>query len=308
MAKIASKAKSQNNSVSFNGTKLLKGVLLKQHTTFRIGGRADYFVIPRSVSELESAMLFARKNGLRSIFIGNGSNVLFGDKGFRGVVIKLGGGIKDLMVEGTRVTVGAGMTLSELSAKLAKRGISGLEFTYGVPATIGGAVVENFGAWGRQIADLVERVSILKIKGGKACITHMKRSAIKYGYRVSSLQKKGQVVFRITLNLKKGKTRTIKKKMLAILEKRRASQPLAIPNAGCVFKNPLKAPAGKLIDSCGLLGKRFGDAQISNKHANFIVNLGNATALHVITLMKKAKNEVKKKFNVSLSPEIKIIK
>ena len=284
--------------------KIFRNVPLRLHSTLRVGGRADMLSIPKNAEELSSLISFARKKKIRALVVGNGSNILFPDSGFRGLIIKLAHGLSDIKFDGVRVTAGAGVMMSDLISKLCQRGLKGLEFAYGVPATVGGAAVMNFGAWGREIGDIIESVDALDPRKMKRVL--IPRKKMRFSYRKSSLDR--YIILSVTFKLSRGKKRLIRKKMKKILEKRKVTQPLGIPNAGCVFKNPPGSSAGKLIDEAGLAGKRVGDAQISTKHANFIINLGRAKAGDVLTLMKKMSRAVKAKFGISLNPELKVIR
>ena len=288
------------------GLKIYRKVCLRHHSTFRIGGVADFFVAPKNFNELADVLAIAQRKKLKYVIIGNGSNILFSDKGFRGMVIKLANGLGNVEINGTRVNVGAGMMLSTLVSKLASGGIAGLEFAYGVPATVGGAVVMNFGSFGKWIGALVRRVKV--INNDNLTEVELREKDLKFGYRTSNLLQKGFVDTHVEFKLKKKRPKIIKKNIRAILEKRRATQPLGIPNAGCIFKNPPGDFAGRLIEEAGLAGKRIGDAQVSTKHANFIVNLGNATASDVIALIRKIQKTVKAKFGIRLVPEIKVVR
>lgn len=284
--------------------KIFRNVPLRLHSTMRVGGRADMLSIPKDAEELSSLISFARKKKIRALVVGNGSNILFSDTGFRGLIIKLAHGLNDISFDGARVTAGAGVMMSDLISKLCQRGLRGLEFAYGVPATVGGAAVMNFGAWGSDIGDRIESVDALDVRNMKRVV--IPRKKMRFSYRKSSLDK--YIILSVTFKLSRGKKRLIRKKMKKILEKRKVTQPLGIPNAGCVFKNPPGSSAGKLIDEAGLAGKRVGDAQISTKHANFIVNLGRARSGDILSLMKKMSRAVKTKFGISLTPELKVIR
>lgn len=282
--------------------KILKNIPLRLHSTWKIGGRAQMFSVPKDIDELVSLLSLARRKKLKTLVIGNGSNMLFPDKGVRGLVIKLANGLNGIKIDGTCVTAGAGTMISALANRTASRGLGGLEFAIGIPATVGGAVVMNMGAWGREIADVVSRVKVIC---KDLSVIDLPAKMIKFGYRKSSLHK--YTVAEVTFKLRKMNKSALMARMRKILEKRKSSQPLGIPNAGCVFRNPANDSAGRLIDKAGLRGKRVGDAQISTKHANFIVNLGNASASDIKALIKKARSAVKKRFGVSLSPEIKMV-
>ncbi|MDD5594269.1 MAG: UDP-N-acetylmuramate dehydrogenase, partial [Candidatus Margulisbacteria bacterium] len=277
---------------------------LKKHTSFRIGGPAEYFCLPKTIADLREALRFARTNRLPIAVIGAGTNLLCLDKGFHGLVISLGGGLGRVTVRGRVVQVGAGIFLPRLINILGRRGLTGLEFLAGIPGTLGGAAVMNAGAWGKEIGSYIDRVKVLDHDGN---LLVLNKKELGFGYRRSILQGRKYVVAEVIMKLRAGAVRTIKEKIGVILEKRRAGQPLGIPNAGSIFKNPKGKFAGKLLEEAGFKGVRIGDAQVSVKHANFIVNLGEAKARDVLKLMTRMQNSVKRKFKVRLEPELKIM-
>lgn len=284
--------------------KLLRNEPLKKHTSFRIGGPADYFCVPKDVNELKEALAFARQAKLPIAFIGAGTNLLALDRGFRGLVIKLAGGLNFVEVKGDKVIAGAGNLLPQLVNTLASRGLAGLEFLAGVPGTLGGAAAMNAGAWGKEIGEFIESVSALDLSGSES---ELKKKDLKFGYRSSLLQKGRLIATSVTLKLKKSRPALIKKNILAILETRRERQPLGIPNAGSIFKNPPGKFAGKLLEEADCKGLRAGDAQVSTKHANFILNLGEAKASDVLKLVTRMQELVRRKFKVRLEPELKVM-
>ena len=285
--------------------KVMRNVALRKHSTFRIGGAADLFVIPKTVEELKSVLLLARKHKIRIFVIGNASNVLFPDSGFRGLVIKLANGLNTIKINGNKVLAGSGVLLACLVKALSREGLSGLEFAFGVPASVGGAAIMNFGAYGHRIGDLIERVFAVNLNGEEIEIPKRK---LKFSYRGSNLWDKNFVVTRVELKLRRGRPKAIKERVRAFLDRRLSTQPLSIPSAGCVFMNPKGCSAGKLIEESGMSGKRVGDAQVSTKHANFIVNLGCARAQDVLSLIDKVKAAVKQKTGKILAPEVRIIR
>lgn len=277
---------------------------LKKHTSFRIGGPADYFCVPKSIHELREAIDFARERKMRISVLGGGTNVLVLDRGFRGLVIKLAGGLSSIKVNSRKTRAGAGMLLPRLIRKVASRGLSGLEFLAGVPGSVGGAIIMNAGAWGREIGRYVEEIKVLDNKGRLKVV---KNGKLGFGYRKSKLQKKSWIVVEATFKLRKQRKKTINKKIKECLAKRKETQPLGSPSCGSVFKNPKGDYAGRLIEEAGCKGRRVGDAQVSAKHGNFIVNLGDAKAQDVIKLMASVQKAVKDKFKILLEPEIKFM-
>ncbi len=304
----------------------IKGeVPLKDHTIFKIGGPARYFFVAQNEKDLKNAILWGKKKKIPFFVLGGGSNVLFSDEGFRGLVIKLRN--TQYEIRNTKITAEAGVPLQKLVFETAKKGLSGLENLAGIPGTLGGAIWGNAGAFEREIGDLVEEVKILKIENCKLQIAKLKKKDCKFGYRDSIFKKrKNWIILEATLKLKKGKRKEIEKKIKEILKLRKEKQPLEFPCAGSVFKNvlietvPRKIqekfkekikngflPAGVLIEAAELKGYQIGGAKISEKHANFIVNIGNAKANDVMQLIEKIKKEVKKKFRVQLEEEIKLV-
>jgi UDP-N-acetylmuramate dehydrogenase len=284
--------------------KYLRNEPLRKHTSFRIGGPADYFCVPGSVEELKEALLFAKERRLPVAVMGAGTNLLALDKGFRGLVIKLSGGLKQLKARGRTLYLGAGVLIPQLLNYMVRRGLGGVGFLAGIPGTVGGAVAMNAGAWGKEIGRYVDRVRLVDFKGKEVIL---KKKRMGFGYRKSVLQKGKHIVVEVVLKLRKSDRRLIKKKMKECLKQRKTSQPLGSPNAGSIFKNPRGKFAGKLLEEAGCKGLRIGDAQVSTKHSNFIVNLGEAKARDVIKLITRAQNLVKNKFKIRLEPELKIM-
>jgi UDP-N-acetylmuramate dehydrogenase len=282
--------------------KYLRREPLKKHTSFRIGGPADYFCVPKSVGELQEALAFARQNKMPVAVIGAGTNLLALDNGFSGLVIKLGGGLNRSVVRGR--VVHAGMPLPKLLSVLSRRGLAGLEFLAGIPGTLGGAAVMNAGAWGKEIGNYIEQVKVIDQEGNLRVIG---RDELAFGYRRSLLQAGKYIVAEVVLRLRKGTAGRIRKQVAGFLARRKLNQPLGSPNAGSIFKNPRGKFAGQLLEAAGFKGARVGDAQVSVKHANFILNLGEARARDVLKLMTRMQNAVRRKFKVRLEPELKIM-
>ncbi len=282
--------------------KYLRNEPLKKHTSFRIGGPADYFCVARDAEELRQALAFARDKKLPISIIGAGTNFLVLDRGFRGLVIKIAGGSQWVKIKANRAHVGAGVMLQRLIGSLARKGLGGMEFLAGIPGSVGGAVVMNAGAWGKEIAGCVEQIKVINLKGEEKTFRKL-----GFAYRKSRLQGSSWIVTEVVLKLRRKKRGAINKKIKEYLVKRRASQPLGIPNCGSIFKNPGNDFAGRLIERAGCKGMRVGDAQVSAKHANFIVNLGEAKAKDVIKLMTCVQKEVKNRFRIELEPEVKIM-
>jgi UDP-N-acetylmuramate dehydrogenase len=284
--------------------KLLRRQPLKKYTSLKIGGPADYFCQPRDVAELKQALAFAREKKLPLAIIGAGSNVLAPDKGWHGLVVKMGAGWHHLTVEGCLVTAGAAVMLPNLVVKMAQRNLGGLEFLAGIPGSLGGAVTMNAGAWGKAIGDSIVQVKALNSLGSEKVF---KRGKIKFAYRHSQFPKGQWIVTEVVLRFKKRQRKNIKAQIMAYLAKRRACQPLGVPNCGSVFKNPPGHFAGQLIEAAGCKGLRVGDAQVSTRHANFIINLGEATAADFLQLVSTIQKKVREQFNITLEPEVKIM-
>lgn len=277
---------------------------LKNRTTFKIGGKARYFSEPRNIKELSSLIARAKDHKIPICILGAGSNLLISDKGLNALVVMLNAPFfKKISFEDSRVQAGSSVMVGELLQKAAKRGLSGLEFLAGIPATVGGALAMNSGAWGRSIGKIVEEVQVMDYNGR---VKGLKKRNIAFSYRKSSLAK--YIILGASFRLEKKNKEVIGSVTKEYLRTRKEKQDYSYPNAGCVFRNPQGRSAGALIDSCGLKGKRIGGACISEKHANFIVNKGSASAEDVLRLMNLVKERVRNKFGIDLKAEVKIWK
>ena len=283
---------------------------LARHSSFKIGGKAQYFAEPPARSDLSFLIDFAETQGMPWILIGNASNILFSDEGFDGLVISLKKFESHrVKIDGSLVRVSAGVGLIPLARTLAEHSLSGLEFVSTIPGTVGGGLVMNAGYSRKrgvtnQLSDWVLEVTVL---GPDGMPLVLKRDEIDFNYRSSSLA--GQIVIEGVFNLKPASREEALLELKANIDYRSSVQPLTLPSAGSVFKNPKNAEftAGQMIDRAGLRGHRIGDAQISEKHGNFIVNLGQARAFDVLNLIEIAKASVRKKFGVDLELEVKYI-
>lgn len=276
---------------------------LSGRTTFRAGGTAKYFVIAQNLAELKNLLSLLRAEKEKYFLLGAGSNVLFASPVYDGVVVALGGDFRKISRKGNAVTAGAAARMGTLEAFAVKEGLSGLETLSGIPGTVGGAVAGNAGANGGSVADVFESAEALD---ANLEVKSIPKSGAEFSYRSSSLS--SSTILAATFLLKPDKPSEILKRIDAIMARRVAAQP-HLPSAGSVFKNPAgTAPAGKLMDDCGLKGLKIGGAMISNEHANFIVNTGNASPADVLALMEAAAGKVKEKFGVTLEPEIKVVK
>jgi UDP-N-acetylmuramate dehydrogenase len=286
-------------------SKILKKEPLKRHTTFQIGGPAEFFISPENNQELAQVVALARMNKKPLRTLGAGSNILAAERLMRGICLCLSRPFfKKISFQGDRVQAGAGCALAQLLRQCQRKGLGGMEFVAGIPGTVGGALAMNAGVKEASLSDLIENVQVMDYNGR---VKDLKPKAIRFGYRSSSLDR--YIILAARFRLKSANPAKIREKIEANLAKRRLKQDYTFPSAGCFFKNPAKAPAAaRLIDLCGLKGKTIGKAAISRKHANFIVNLGNAKAAEVLKLAALAKKKVKAVFGVDLEEEIKIWK
>lgn len=288
------------------------GELMKTHTTFRIGGAADYYVTPQAEKQIADVIAFLKKSDIKYIVIGNGSNILVSDEGFRGVVVELGDGFSDYEFlqdsqdnsDEVLVKASAGMKLTRLGNQLAANGIAGFEFATGIPGCIGGAVRMNAGAYGGEFKDILVSAKVIDDEG---VIRELSADELELGYRTSIVAKSNMIVLGATLKLRKGEPDIIRNNISELAAKRRQKQPLEYPSAGSTFKRPEGYFAGKLIMDAGLRGYLVGEAQVSEKHCGFVINRGNATAADVRTLMQNVSDIVEEKFGVRLEPEVKMI-
>jgi UDP-N-acetylmuramate dehydrogenase len=270
-------------------------------TTYHIGGRAAALVEPQGAEDLQELLRCLSHAGVSYLILGGGSNVLFADEGYQGVVIRLGRGFQGVEIEGTRVRAKAGTKLVTVLAKAREANLGGVEFFAGIPGTIGGAVVGNAGAKRAWIGPFVREVTLVNPRGE---IKKMTGEELVFGYRSSSLKMSGNVLVEVVLGLKKEPKEMVEKKVKEYFKARRGRQPRTEKNAGSVFKNPPGEFAGRLTESVGLKGFKVGGAQVSPIHANFIVNDGTATAHDVVGLMREIQKRVREAAGIQLEPEI----
>ena len=273
---------------------------MRAHTTFKIGGEADIFIIPASPAALISAVKKCAELEIPYFILGNGSNLLVSDGGIEGAVISLAG-INGISAEGEKITCGAGAMLSSVCLKALSLSLTGLEFAYGIPGTAGGALYMNAGAYGGQMADVIESAECLTAAGD---IKTLKKEDMQLGYRSSIFKNGGLIIISLTLALKKGDKAEIKAEMDDLLNRRKQKQPLEYPSAGSTFKRPEGYFAGVLIEKNGLKGLTVGGAQVSEKHAGFVINRGGATAADVKALIGKIQKTVFENDGVMLEPEV----
>ena len=275
------------------------------HTTFRIGGKADYFVLPKTGEQIKELIAYCKQEEIAYYIIGNGSNLLVGDKGFRGVIIQVDRGFGAVtFIDEQTVKAQAGVMLSKLAAEVADKELTGFEFASGIPGTLGGAVYMNAGAYGGEIKDCIVSALVLDEKNEMKTLS---KEELELTYRNSAVAKKGYIVLEAIFHFEKGEKEAILSKMADLNAQRREKQPLNFPSAGSTFKRPEGHFAGKLIMDAGLRGYRIGGAMVSEKHCGFVVNVENATAADVTMLMEEVDKIVFEKFEVHLEPEVRFL-
>lgn len=277
---------------------------MSRHTTFRIGGPADYFVTASCADEIREIIGSCLRNSVPYYIMGNGSDLLVGDRGFRGVIIQIFKKMNKIRVEGERIFVQAGALLSKTAAAACEASLTGMEFASGIPGTMGGALRMNAGAYGGEMKHIVESADILTTDGE---VKTLSVGELGLGYRTSVISRNDYVALEAVLKLQKGDREAIRARMDELKEKRVEKQPLEYGSAGSTFKRPEGYFAGKLIEDAGLRGYRVGDAQVSEKHCGFVINRGGATAAEVAQLMEDVADRVEQKFGVRLEPEVKKI-
>ena len=278
---------------------------LAAHCTFKIGGPAQLFVQPQTEQQLCSAAALCKEQAVRYYLLGNGSNILFADEGFAGVVLDVSALGSDIAVEGNMLTAGAGVRLTALCRAALEHGLSGLEFAYGIPGTVGGAVYMNAGAYGGEMKDVLTVVRYLTAEGK---VVQASAAELDLRYRHSIFEENGGCILSAQFALQPGNAADIRAKMDELMAKRVDKQPLDKPSAGSTFKRPAGAFAAALIDQCGLRGFRHGGAAVSDKHCGFVVNLGGATCADVLALCDEVRAIVKEKTGYELEKEIRVVK
>jgi len=277
---------------------------MSEHTTFKIGGPADCLLKPASIEETQKILQLVREYELPLTFVGNGSNMLVRDKGIRGVVLNFADTISGINVEGTRMIVGSGALLKDVAEVAAQHSLAGMEFACGIPGSIGGAVFMNAGAYGGETKNVVKSVRAVTQAGE---IKSYSLEELELGYRHSIFQTNGEAIVEVELELTPGKEEEIRAGIADFTQRREAKQPLEMPSAGSTFKRPEGYFAGTLIDQTGLKGLSVGGAQVSTKHAGFVVNKGGATAADVVNLIHEVQKRVKEAHGVELQPEVRMI-
>lgn len=283
---------------------VLRDEPMKKHTTFRIGGPADYFVTVQSKDEIREILLLCKREQIPYYILGNGSNLLVGDKGYRGVVIQICKRMNEIRTEENKIYAQAGALLSKIAAQALSNSLTGFEFASGIPGTLGGAVMMNAGAYGGEMKHVLESADVLTPEGEFLTLS---LEELELGYRTSVVATKGYTVLGATIALEKGNPEEIKAYMDDLKGRRITKQPLEYASAGSTFKRPEGYFAGKLIQDSGLKGYSVGDAQISEKHSGFVINRGNASAKDVLALIEHVQEIVEEKFGVHLETEVKRI-
>lgn len=274
---------------------------MADHTTFRVGGNADFFVEIGSSEELAGIIKYLKQTERSYFILGNGSNLLVGDKGYEGVILHLGSRFDRIDVDGKTIRAQAGALLSVVAKTAGRNGLTGLEFASGIPGTIGGAVVMNAGAYDGEMKQVITQVTVMTEDGE---ILELDNDTMEFGYRTSIIKNRPFIVLEAQMLLETGDVEAIRGKMDDFAGRRRSKQPLEYPSAGSTFKRPEGYFAGKLIMDAGLRGYRIGGAQVSEKHCGFIINVGNASAADISELMDEVAEKVKEQFGVTLEPEI----
>ena len=283
---------------------VLTDELMSRHTTFRIGGPADFFVTPEKKEQIGQIIELCRGRNIPYYIVGNGSNLLVGDRGYRGVIIQVFKKMNQIRAEGEKIYAQAGALLSKVAAAALEASLTGLEFASGIPGTLGGALRMNAGAYGGEMKQVTESAQVLTPDGE---ILVIPVDELGMSYRTSVISRNDYVVLEAVLKLHRGSQEEIRACMEELKEKRVSKQPLEYGSAGSTFKRPEGYFAGKLIEDAGLRGFRVGDAQVSEKHCGFVINRGAATAAEVVQLMDQVRMRVKEKFGVDLEPEVKRI-
>ncbi|MCI7179468.1 MAG: UDP-N-acetylmuramate dehydrogenase [Schaedlerella sp.] len=283
---------------------LKKDELMSRHTTFRVGGPADFFVTPEDEEQVRETVSFLKKQKIPYYIIGNGSNLLVGDKGYRGVIIQIYKKMSAIRTENSRIYAQAGALLSKIAAEAASHSLTGFEFASGIPGTLGGAVMMNAGAYGGEMKQVLVNALALTQEGE---LQVFPVEWMELGYRSSIFSKNGAVVLSAELELNPGDRDEIRSYMDELKMRRVEKQPLEFPSAGSTFKRPEGYFAGKLIQDAGLRGFRVGGAQVSEKHCGFVINRGNAAAADIVSLIEQVADKVESQFGVRLEPEVRML-
>jgi len=277
---------------------------MKNHTTFKIGGPVDIMVLPQDEEDVATVVSFCRERDIPLFIFGVGSNLLVRDRGIRGVAMKLGENLDEVEVNGDQIQAQAGVKISALARIAAFHSLSGLEFAEGIPGSLGGALVMNAGAYDGEMQGIVTAARAI---GPDGSIETLKNEEMQFGYRRSIFQSNGYIIIYATLKLATGNRNEIEQRMLEFARRREEKQPLDKPSAGSTFRRPPGFYVGPMLEELGLKGYQIGDAQVSSKHAGFIINNGNATARDVLELIAYIQQKAKERFGVDLQPEIRVV-
>ena len=288
----------------FGNNRVLFDEPMSQHTTFRIGGPADVFVMPENYEQIREVLRLCKEEKLPFFVLGNGSNLLVSDSGYRGVIIQMDRNMEEIRLDGEEIHACAGALLSSVAVAARNASLTGFEFAGGIPGTIGGAAVMNAGAYGGELKDVLKEVTVMTREGE---ILTIPADKLEMGYRTSIIKTAGYLVLEAVISLKKGDEEKIRAVMKELSERRTEKQPLDYPSAGSTFKRPEGYFAGKLIMDSGIRGYRVGGAQVSEKHCGFVINAGGATAEDVRSLMDHVIRVVREKYGVTLEPEVKFL-
>lgn len=283
------------------GEQILFHEPMSKHTTFRVGGEAACMIYVQTEEEIRKLVSYLNQIEEDYFMLGNGSNILVGDKGYRGIIIKFGKQMEEIQVDGERMTIKAGALLPKVAVTAKEHGLTGLEFAAGIPGSIGGAIVMNAGAYDGEMKQIVESVRIIDRNGE---ILTLDNDAMEFGYRTSVVKDRPYIVLEVVLRLQPGDKEAIGARMEELAALRKSKQPLEYPSAGSTFKRPEGYYAGKLIMDAGMRGYRIGGAQVSDKHCGFIVNVNKATAADIKEVIEEVQERVKKRFHVFLEPEV----
>jgi UDP-N-acetylmuramate dehydrogenase len=284
------------------GLPLLEKEPMSRHTTFRVGGPVSLMAVPRSAQQAVLAVRAAGAEGVTPVFVGNGSNLLVPDQGVDAFVIKTVGGLCGVSVEGNVITTDSGVLLSRLAVTARDHGLTGLEFAHGIPGSLGGAVTMNAGAYEGEMSQVVRSVTVLTLSGQLETVDQF-----DFSYRHSAFSDGARLILKARLQLAPGDGAAIQARMEELMERRRSKQPLEWPSAGSTFKRPQGHYAAALIDQCGLKGLRLGGAQVSEKHAGFVINTGGATCADILALMELVRRRVFDQTGVALVPEVRLL-
>lgn len=275
---------------------------MKKHTTFRVGGPADYFLTPENAEQVKETIIYLKEKEVPYYVVGNGSNLLVGDQGFRGAIVQIYQKMNQIRTEGDFIYAEAGALLSKIASEALAQELTGFEFASGIPGTLGGAVMMNAGAYGGEIKQVIQEATVLTPAGKVETLTV---DEMELSYRSSVFSKNGDIVLSAVLKFEKGDKEAIRSRMDELKEQRVTKQPLEYPSAGSTFKRPEGYFAGKLIQDAGLRGFQVGGAQVSEKHCGFVINKENATAADIVSLMAQVSEKVEAQFGVRLEPEVK---